>query len=262
MENLKDIKIACEDIFRSKEITLTYKENNQYFEITDAKGESMIIPKYIISNGCVFKMKLDDLGFDGYFFLCDYYSCTITINLHLRDISCVGYWFFQAIMYALWYSVDQLNIPEEITDDMYKILTSSLYKIMQENKIIIVRNYNRVREELFRIPTKIKVTGTTYKIKLCKNLQSSDDSYALGIFCNKLSPHHGIYIATECKNEPVDYNSMCLTFIHELTHAILFESGHDLVSEEDCNKEEQICDFMAYRICDLLRNNDFEIKFN
>lgn len=257
---LKDVNLVCEDVFRNKDELLSYEENNQYYKITDKENKITILPKFIICNGMLFKIFVDDLGFEGNFFIGDFEECTVTFNLRLRNIENFEYRFLEAVMFIFWHNIQSLRIESDITDDCYITISMALYNILKQNKIELIKNYNKFREDLFDIPKKINVLGTTYKVTMCKKLKANNED-VYGLFCNKLAPNFGIYIATEFEEKTLSKTTNCATFIHELTHAILFETGHDS-SSENSDKEEQICDYMATQICDFLRSNDFEVKFN
>ena len=255
-ENLKLTKNQME---LCDEPVLVVTENNQYYKITDGE-ETAIVPKYIVFRGLVFKVLFSDELEDGYNYKFGLLDGKITFNTRMRSIRLFQSTLIESIVCVLYTSLDLAKVPESLARQLFRPLSMTLGKLLEENHVAFKYNYNKFRDMLFEIPDSIRVLGTEYEIVGCDNLGCDADDSILGLYVNQFCERKCIYIASTCEEVELSESAKCVTFIHELFHAILFETGNSMY-EKNANREEVIVDYFAYSICELLRSNDLELVF-
>ena len=78
----------------------------------------------------------------------------------------------------------------------------------------------------FKIPTKFKVGSVDYEVRLVEHCCMNDD---FGLW----RPQGIIEIATQAGGYEVSESKKMQTFLHELTHAILFAMGKEELNDDE-----------------------------
>lgn len=107
-----------------------------------------------------------------------------------------------------------------------------------------------------KIPDTIRLNGVDYKIEKKKNLNDGLHM-ADGLFD---APSATIYINPEQR----DYQQQCITMLHEICHAIMFEYHVDLADQNMVPKDEEVlAETIARGMYQFLQDNAhklFDIK--